>query len=323
VSDRSGLSDLDVAVLMALDDLGARPDRPHVKSARALDELYSKTGIAPMYGYDVMCNLAAPWLVKLRVLDPHGNYGSPDFSAAAPRYTEVRLSGVGMLAVAAERGDGPPVPIGLINGDVHVGGRNPSFNPVRVTETLARLATESNISDDDIIRSVGSPQFPTGCAVDGDFDALTRGEPVTLMLSAALAHEEKSIRSDVRRAIVISNLPLKASASEIAWNLKQRVEQRHWHAGHPELAAEVRLPIADVWDETTGAVDGTRTRLVVELEADADPQAVERQLLDVWGIGVRVEVHLRQALPTLMRKWLEVMADREPVLGLTRLRALL
>jgi DNA gyrase subunit A len=282
VSDRSGLSDLDVAVLMAPAEIGARPDRPYVKSARVLDELYSKTGIPPLYGYDVMCNLAAPWLVNLRLLDPHGNYGSPDFSAAAPQYTEVRLSEVGMLAVAAERGGGPPVPIGL-NGDVHVGGRNPPFNPAHVAETLARLVTDSNIDDDDIVRSVGAPEFPTGCTVDGDLDALVRGEPVTLTLFANLAHESTRARSGDRPVIVISRLPLKASASQIAWNLKERIEQRRWHVGHPELADEVRLPIADVRDETVGSLDGTRTRLVIVLKADADPQAVARQLLDVWG----------------------------------------
>src|SRR4051794_22429056 len=180
VSQRSGLSDLDVAVLLALADLGARPDRPHTKSARALEELYSKTGIPPLYGYEVMCNMAAPWLVNLRLLDPHGNYGSPDFSAAAPRYTEVRLSPIGILAVAAERGDGPPVPIGLINGDVHLNGRRPPFNAVRVTETLVRIMNEPNLTDDDVIRAVGPPEFPTGCIVEGDFDSLARAEPVEL-----------------------------------------------------------------------------------------------------------------------------------------------
>src|SRR4051794_20336755 len=207
VSQRSGLSDLDVAVLLALADLGARPDRPHTKSARALEELYSKTGIPPLYGYDVMCNMAAPWLVNLRLLDPHGNHGSPDFSAAAPRYTEVRLSPIGMLAVAAERGGGPPVPIGLVNGDVHLGGEHPPFDPVRVTDTLARLIDEPDLTDEELVDSMGTPAFPTGCVVHGDFDALAHGEAIRLSLFARLTHETGERGHRDRALIVVSSLP--------------------------------------------------------------------------------------------------------------------
>lgn len=325
MSEQSGLSDLDVAVLLALDDLGARPDRGHLKSARAVDALYANAGIPPLYGYDVMCNLAAPWLVHLRVLDPHGNYGSPDFAAAAARYTEVRLSQIGMLAVAAERGDGPPVPIGLVNGDVHVGGSRPPFDPVRIIDTLERLALDPDLSDDDLVRSVGPPAFPTHCDVGGDLDALVRGETTRLMLFARLTHDTGSGRHPTTPVIVVSSLPPQTSATEIAANIASRAQRPRRDAtrSYPALEERVHLPVVDVRDETTGGRDGSRTRLVVVLEPDADPAAAKEQLRNLWGIRVDLNVGLQQPLVDLLRRWVSRVDRDEALDGLTQLRALL
>src|SRR4051794_6836361 len=310
---------------MALDDLGARPDRSHIKSARVVDVLYASGGIPPIYGYDAMCNLAAPWLVHLRVLDPHGNYGSPDFAAAAPRYTEVRLSQMGMLAVAAERGDGAPGPIGLVNRDVHVGGSRPPFDPVRIIDTLERLALDPDLSDDDLVRSVGPPAFPTHCEVDVDLDALARGGSTRLTLFARLTHETRPGSHQNRSVIVVSSLPPQTCASEVAANITSRVgrPRRDATPNYPALEERVHLPVVDVNDETAGVLDGSRTRLVVVLEPDADPAAAKEQLRDVWGIRVGLNVGLQQPLADLLRKWVSRLERDEALNGLTHLRALL
>lgn len=312
MSGRSGLSDLDVAVLDTLFELGARSDRPHVKSARALLELQRRTGIAPRYGYEVMCDLAAPWLVNLQVLDPHGNFGSREFGPANSRYTEVRLSGIGMLAVDAERG-GPRAPIGLINGDIHLDGVRPPFEPLRVIDALTQAADRPDVTDDELIELLGPPTFPTGCEVDGDLDRLAAGDPCRLTLRARMAHE----RAHDRDVIVVQALPPMASCGEIAATIKTRVERQHWHRDHPGLAAEVVLPIADVNDQSTMR----RTRLVVSLEPEADPRGVEAQLYDIWGIAVTIQAHLPAPVPRLLREWIED-CDDEPLAGLHRLRSL-
>ena len=100
-SDRTGIGAIERAVLEALDDLGARPDRPHRKSANVIGRVYEASGIGPQFAYGAACALAAPWLVHLRLIDFHGNLGGPDEDdePAAPRYTEIRLSKAGAFAL--------------------------------------------------------------------------------------------------------------------------------------------------------------------------------------------------------------------------------
>jgi len=311
VSERSGLSDLDVALLDAMVDLGAFADRPHGKSARVLDELYRTTGIAPRYGYEVMCNLAVPWLVNVPVLDPHGNFGSPDFGPSNPRYTEVRLSDVGMLAVEAERG-GPPVPIGMINGDIHVEGSRPPFDAVRVIDALTLAAQRPTVSDEELRHVLGPPSFPTGCGVDGDIDELLIAEPCRLTLRARMTRE--AVRG--RNVIVVSALPPMASNSDIAATIESRTGERPWHRDHSELAAATRLPVADVNDES----HDQESRLAITLKPEADVVAVEAQLRELWGIAITVTAQLRAPAAALLRGWVANCAD-DPLIGLNRLRA--
>jgi hypothetical protein len=256
-------------------------------------------------------------------LAPHGNFGSPDFSAANPRYTEVRLSAVGMLAAAAERGEGPPVPIGMVNGDLHADGLRPPFNAVRVLETLTALVRRPDLSDDELVRLVGAPEFPTGCRVEGDLAGLAAGEPATLTLRAHLTHEPTRGASGPRAAIVVTCLPPMASANEVAWVLSERAETPRWQPTHPDLANRVRIPLADVVDATTGGTTGLDTRLVISLHPDGDPTDVEAMLDDVWGIKVEVNTRLPAPLPDMLRQWVARFPDDELLDGLARLRALL
>src|SRR5690242_16289247 len=115
----AGLNAVQRAVLEALDELGHGPARNHTKSARVVMYVYETRGIPPQYAYDTLCTLASPWLVHIELVDMHGNIGSadPGDAPAGARYTETCMSTAGQLALAAERGEAPPLPVGLINGD--------------------------------------------------------------------------------------------------------------------------------------------------------------------------------------------------------------
>lgn len=121
------------------------------------------------------------------LVDFHGNYGSADEGdrPANPRYTEARMASAGALALAAERGDGPRVPVRLINGDLHVDGSAPPYSPRRVIDTLLALVDDPRLSDDEIVDRVGPPESPTGCGVGCDDRALAAGESVGMILTAS------------------------------------------------------------------------------------------------------------------------------------------
>ncbi len=73
--------------------MGLRPDRGHVKSSRAVGEVMGKFhphGDASIY--DALVRLAQDFVLRVPLIDGHGNFGSLDDGPAAPRYTEARLA---------------------------------------------------------------------------------------------------------------------------------------------------------------------------------------------------------------------------------------
>lgn len=142
-----------------------------------------------------MQDLIVPWRRHLTLLDGEGNWGTDgDDPPADPRYTGVGLSAVGALALAAERRDLGPVPLGLVDGTLYAGGRVPPFDPRRVVEALRASAHDA-----------GPPALPTGGEVAGDFGALLAGRKVRLQLGPRVVREPG--------ALVITGLPLGVSAT--------------------------------------------------------------------------------------------------------------
>ena len=137
MGDRSGLGVAEVAILGAVQTSG------FTGCAKALARVEAAIGLAPGYGYEVLVDLARPWTVPVGLVDGQGNFGSRSGDPPAHfRYTEARISPAGRVALAAERGELAPVPIGLINGSTHREGLRPPFRPhavlAAIREILAR-----------------------------------------------------------------------------------------------------------------------------------------------------------------------------------------
>jgi len=89
---RDGLKPVQRRILYMMQQMGLRPDKGHVKSARVTGEVMGKLhphGDAAIY--DAMVRLAQPFAMRLPLVDGHGNFGSLDDGPAAARYTEVRM----------------------------------------------------------------------------------------------------------------------------------------------------------------------------------------------------------------------------------------
>ncbi|HSM65640.1 MAG TPA: DNA gyrase subunit A, partial [Ilumatobacteraceae bacterium] len=95
---RDGLKPVHRRIIWDMEDQGFRPDRPHVKCARVTGDTMARFhphGDSAIY--DALVRMAQPFSLRHPLIDFHGNYGSPDFSAAAARYTETRLGFAGVL----------------------------------------------------------------------------------------------------------------------------------------------------------------------------------------------------------------------------------
>ena len=198
---RDGLKPVQRRILYTMDEMGLRPDRGHVKSARVVGEVMGKLhphGDAAIY--DALVRMAQPFSLRLPLVDGHGNFGSLDDGPAALRYTECRLAPAALPMVAgldedvvdfAPNYDGrelEPVvlpaayPNLLVNGASGIAvGMATNMAPHNLGEVVAaarHLLAHPEATTDDLMRFVPGPDLPTGgriVGLDGIRDAYQTG----------------------------------------------------------------------------------------------------------------------------------------------------
>jgi hypothetical protein len=79
VPDRSGCGPIDLAVLQATDTRGANPPDEYVTCAQVLPRIDERTGLGPRYAYDVLLDLARPWVIAVPTIAAQGNIGDREF----------------------------------------------------------------------------------------------------------------------------------------------------------------------------------------------------------------------------------------------------
>jgi hypothetical protein len=238
MGDRTGVGLTECAILEALEALGAHPGRRYRRNAAVLAAVEDRIGLAPAYAYEILLDLARPWTMPLSLIQGQGNFGSRgNEPAASPSYTESRLAAAGRVALAAERGDIAPVPIGLINGNVYAKGTRPPFRPQAVIDALRLVIQRPRVTSKELTDVTGPPYFLNGCIVTGDFTALAAGRPTVLRLEARL-----SISED-HHSVIIDNFPPTVNPDDTAQSLASRARVRDWEAQHPQ-PAPARAPAA-------------------------------------------------------------------------------
>jgi DNA gyrase/topoisomerase IV subunit A len=302
----SGLGLVEVAVLEALDALRAQPDQKHMKSARVVAYLEEKIGLAPRYSYPLLVDLASPWLVPIPLVTGLGNLGSRGGGLpASADYTSVRLSQAGQVALMAERGALPPVPMGFINGSLYGDGERPPFEPSTAMDAIRAVARDPDVRDDELRRIIGAPYFPTGCIVRGDLESLLEGRRAELELVAKV-----TILND--DTIVITNFPPRTDLGNLAQDLLDRSEQRQWADEYPELDDLTRLPVTNVVPDF--APDGREPRIICTAAPQANLEVLAQQLREIEGVSTVVDVQLPEPLPAIIRNWVSSnsVANVEP-----------
>lgn len=310
MSGRSGVGVVEVAIVTALDSLGGRADRGYIRNARVLAEVEERIGLAPGYAYEVLLDLARAWTLPVRLVDGQGNYGNLRGDPAAGfRYTESRLAPAGEVAVAADRGELAPVPIGLINGNTHGQGTRPPFRPEGIIGAVREVIRRPKVTDDELIDIIGPPDFMRDCTVSGDIAALAAGRPTTLRLQARVTAEAD------QRSVVVEGIPPNVNRDDVLASLAGRAERRDWAVRYPGLDRATRLPLAEVRDVAEQDTD----RFVCIPEPGTAPGLLRDQLLDVHGIWATVPVALPKPLPAMVRQWVRARAGEDVLTSLARL----
>ncbi|MGP0221559.1 DNA gyrase/topoisomerase IV subunit A [Paenarthrobacter sp. NCHU4564] len=282
---RDGLKPVQRRILYMMADMGLRPDRGHVKSARVVGEVMGKLhphGDAAIY--DAMVRMAQDFSLRLPLIDGHGNFGSLDDGPAAPRYTEARLAAAALTMTdhldedvvdfvpnydnQLTQPDVLPAafPNLLVNGTTGIAvGMATNMAPHNLVEVIAaarHLIANPEATLDDIMKFVPGPDLPTGgriVGLDGIRDAYATGRG-SFKTRAKVEVEQLSAR---RTGLVVTELPYMVGPEKVIEKIKDAVN------------AKKLTGISDVVDLTDR---NHGLRLVIELKNGFNPNAVLQQL---------------------------------------------
>lgn len=282
---RDGLKPVQRRILYMMSDMGLRPDRGHVKSARVVGEVMGKLhphGDAAIY--DAMVRMAQDFSLRLPLIDGHGNFGSLDDGPAAPRYTEARLAAAALTLTnhldedvvdfvpnydnQLTQPDVLPAafPNLLVNGATGIAvGMATNMAPHNLVEVISaarHLIANPDATLDDLMRFVPGPDLPSGgriVGLDGIRDAYATGRG-SFKTRAKVEIEQLSAR---RTGLVVTELPYMVGPEKVIEKIKDAVN------------AKKLTGISDIVD-LTDRKHGLR--LVIELKNGFNPTAVLQQL---------------------------------------------
>ncbi|WP_082057001.1 DNA gyrase/topoisomerase IV subunit A [Psychromicrobium lacuslunae] len=282
---RDGLKPVQRRILYMMSEMGLRPDRGHVKSARVVGEVMGKLhphGDAAIY--DAMVRMAQDFSLRLPLIDGHGNFGSLDDGPAAPRYTEARLAAAALTLTDHLDEDvvdfvpnydnqltQPEVlpaafPNLLVNGATGIAvGMATNMAPHNLGEVIAaaqHLIAEPEATLDDLMRFVPGPDLPTGgriVGLSGIREAYETGRG-SFKTRAKVEVEQLTAR---RTGLVVTELPYTVGPEKVIEKIKDAVNNKKLQG---------ISDIVDLTDRNHGL------RLVIELKNGFNPQAVLQQL---------------------------------------------
>lgn len=282
---RDGLKPVQRRILFQMSEMGLRPDRGHVKSARVVGDVMGRlhphgdTAI-----YDALVRLTQDFTMRVPLVDGHGNFGSLDDGPAAARYTEARMQAAAVALVESLGEDvvdfvpnydnqltQPSVlpaafPNLLVNGAsgiaVGMATNMAPHNLIEVAGAARHLLDNPDATLDDLMAYVPGPDLPTGGTIVGlagirDAYATGRGSFKT---RAKVTVEQLSAR---RTGLVVTELPYLVGPEKVIEKIKDGVN------------AKKITGIADVTDLTDRR---NGLRLVIGIKTGFSPEAVLEQL---------------------------------------------
>ncbi len=282
---RDGLKPSQRRIMVAMNDLNLSPGRKHRKCAKIAGDTsgnYHPHGESVIY--PTLVNLGQNWKMRVMLVDKQGNFGSIDGDPpAAMRYTEARLTlaatemlddlKLGTVDYAPnydETRSEPRVLPGrfpnlLVNGSngiaVGMACSMPPNNVIEVCDAIMAVINEPDIEVERLLEIMPGPDFPTGGIIMGRSG-----------ITQAAVHGRGRIRVrgrvsqetiGRREALVINEIPYQVVQN----NLIEKMV---------DAAKNGRIDgIADIKNLSGKS---HRTRIVIYLKKNADPDVVEKQI---------------------------------------------
>ena len=278
---RDGLKPVQRRIIYQMGQMNLTPDRPYMKSARAVGEVMGKLhphGDSSIY--EAMVRLAQPFAMRLPLVDGHGNFGSLDDGPAASRYTEARLApaALGMNAdIDQDTVDFSPnydnklkepvvlpssIPNLLVNGAsgiaVGMATNMVTHNLGEVVAAAKYLMGHPDAGLDDLMRYVPGPDLPGGGVIvgrDGIRQAYAKGRGA--FVTRSVTHVENVTAR--KKAIVVTELPFMVGPERVLERIGEGVKNHKLEG----ISSAI-----DLTDRHNG------TRIVIEIKTGFDPGKV-------------------------------------------------
>lgn len=234
--------------------------------------------------YPTLARMAQPWVMRYRLVDGQGNFGSVDGDPpAAMRYTEARLTAasvelmedldketVDMVSNYDETKKEPTVfpskfPNLLCNGSsgiaVGMATNIPPHNLRELIDATIKVLDDPRVSIEELMQVMPGPDFPTGgiiCGYRGIQEAYHRGRG-KLQLRARMDIEEMG---HDRQRIAVTEIPYNVNKSRLIEHIAELINKKQITS------------ISDLRDES----DKDGMRIVIELKRGEIPEVTINQL---------------------------------------------
>ncbi|MFT7678541.1 MAG: DNA gyrase subunit A [Planctomycetota bacterium] len=258
--------------------------------------------------YDALVRLAQPWVMRHRLVDGHGNFGSVDGdSAAAYRYTECRLAPTALSLLDDIKRETVPfrpnydgtqeepvvlparIPNLLVNGGagiaVGMATNIPPHNLGEVLRATLKLLAEPEIQEYRLVAgdAIQGPDFPTGGHVLASREALreiykTGSGGIKIR---ATVKEERKLKTRSTKTLVVSSIPYSVNKATLIEQIADVVINR-------KMAL-----LLDVQDMSTEEL-----RIELVLKRDADQAKVLAYLYKHTNLQVNYSYNLTCLVPT-------------------------
>ena len=294
---RDGLKPSQRRILYAMHELSLFPGRKHYKCAKICGDTsgnYHPHGEAVIY--PTLVHMAQPWVMRERLVDGKGNFGSIENDPpAAMRYTEARLTHLGAALMQDmdrdtvdfvpnydERMTEPKVfpaafPNLLVNGGTGIAvGMATNMAPHNLGEVIDGICAQIDkptITIPELMKFIKGPDFPTGgfiCGIEGIKNYFETGKGSVKLRGRIGVEELKGNREQ----IIITEIPFNVNRAALEEKIAELVNEK--------IITEISA-MRNESDENT--------RLVIELKRDANPKVVINNLFQHTQMEVTFSVN--------------------------------
>lgn len=296
---RDGLKPVHRRILFAMNDLGNYADKPYKKSARIVGDVigkYHPHGDSSVYS--AMVRMSQDFAFRKPLVDGHGNFGSLDGDgAAAMRYTEARMSKMGMELLRDiqkktvdyrenyDASEMEPVvlpskfPNLLVNGSsgiaVGMATSIPPHNLSEVIDGVKAYIKNPDISPLQLMEFIKGPDFPLGgqlLGTSGIVKAYETGNGSVKVRANYEVFEEKNGKF----TIIFSDIPFQVNKATLVEKIADNVKNKRIEG------------ITDLRDES----DRDGIRIVIETSRNASAEVIINQLFKYTALESNFSINM-------------------------------